>query len=354
VAYFTETNGIAKQSGNAPFFSSAGLSSLGTWIPEIWAAQYIEDLKAALVLGSPMVVNRNYEGNIANQGDTVRIPHFGNTTVAVNSGYTPYSDLPTPDRATVDALTLRVNQAFTLGFEVDDLHQLQTAEGANLLEALFREQARATAEAFDATIVNTVKQAITGKDANNGNANLHGSIPSVNPHAADPIYETIVQMRTMLDINNVPQDGRYLVVGPVEYASLLKDDRFINAARYGTDMLSESVIVNGVVGQILGLPVLVSNTVGSHLTDPAYAALAGNTGTQLGVRGTKNKNVGYTTIQMIIGHNMGVTMAQQLTRLEAYRPEKRFTTAVKGLTVFGCKVIRPESIVVSTLPYATT
>jgi hypothetical protein len=349
MTYFTETNGVAKQSGNAPFFSSAGLSSLGTWIPEIWAAQYIEDLKAALVLGSPMVVNRNYEGNIANQGDTVRIPHFGNTTVAVNSGYTPYSDIPSPDRATVDALTLRVNQAFTLGFEVDDLHQLQTATGANLLEALFREQARATAEAFDATIVNTVKQAITGKDANNGNANLHGSVASVNPTADDSIYDTIVKMRTMLDINNVPQDGRYLVVGPVEYSSLLLDPRFINAAAYGAG----SVITNGNVGTILGLPVLVSNTIGVHLTDAAYASLPGNTGTQLGVRGTKNKNVGYTTIQMIIGHNMGVTMAQQLTKLEAYRPEKRFTTAVKGLTVFGCKVIRPESIVVSTLPYAT-
>lgn len=348
MAYFTETNGVAKQSGNAPFFSSAGLNTLGTWIPEIWAAQYIEDLRAELVLGSPMVVNRQYEGNIQGQGDTVRIPHFGSTTVAVNSGYTPYSDIPSPDRATVDALTLRVNQAFTLGFEVDDLHQLQTAEGVSLMEALFREQARATAEAFDATIVNTIKQALTGKDANNNNANLHGSVFSINPKAADDLYSTIVQLRTVMDINNIPQAGRFLIVGPLEYSTLLKDQRFINAAAYGAG----SVITNGNVGTILGLPVIVSNTVGQHLTDPTLMNLPGVKGGQVGERGTKAKGTNYETIQMIAGTNMAVTMAQQLTRLEAYRPEKRFTTAVKGLTVFGCKVIRPEGLVCSTLPFA--
>lgn len=352
MAYFTETGGVAKQSGNAPFFSAAGLNTLGTWIPEIWAAQYIEDLRAELILGSPLVVNRQYEGNIQGQGDTVRIPHFGSTTVAVNSGYTPYSDIPTPDRATVDALTLRVNQAFTLGFEVDDLHQLQTAEGVSLMEALFREQARATAEAFDATIVNTIKQALTGKDANNGNANLHGSIYSINPKATDDLYDTIVSMRTVMDINNIPQAGRFLVVGPLEYSTLLKDQRFINAASYGAENLTDSVIVNGNVGHILGLPVIVSNTVGSHLTDAKLSLLPGVKGGQVGERGTKAKGTNYETIQMIAGHNMAVTMAQQLTRLEAYRPEKRFTTAVKGLTVFGCKVIRPEALVASTLPFA--
>lgn len=354
---FTETGGVQTQSGLAPFFSDPGLSSLGTFIPEVWAAAYLEDLMANLVLGSPLVVNRQYEGNIQGQGDTVRIPHHGNTTVAVNSGYTPYSDVPSPDRATIDSLVLRINEAFTMGFEVDDLHQLQSAAGIDLLSALFQEQARATAEAFDKKIVNTITQAISTKDANNITGGtpqaptygtLHGKVATINLKAADPLYEGIVQMRMIMDINNIPQTGRYLVVGPLEYSTLLKDSRFINAAAYG----GSSVLINGEVGQILGLPVLVSNTVGAHLTDPTLSLLPGVAGGQMGLRGTKNKGVGHQGIQMITGHNMAVTMATQLTRLEAYRPEKRFTTAVKGLTVFGAKVIRPEALVVATLPYA--
>lgn len=356
-ANFTEANGVATQTGKAPFFSAAGLNSLGTWIPEIWAAQYLEDLKSALVIGSPMVVNRQYEGDIQGQGDTVRIPHYGSTTVAVNSGYTPYSDIPTPDRATIDSLVMRINDSFTLGFEVDDLHQLQSASGTNLLEALFREQARATAEAFDKKIVTAITQALTSKDSNNvtgGTAQnptygaLHGKVASINLKAADPIYEGIVQMRLIMDINNVPQAGRYLVVGPLEYSTLLKDPRFITANAYG----GGAVLINGEVGQILGLPVLVSNTIGGHFLDASLKLLPGVVGGMVGERGTKAKGVNYEGIQMFCGHNMAVTMANQLTRLEAYRPEKRFTTAVKGLTVFGAKVIRPEALVVATLPYA--
>jgi hypothetical protein len=354
---FTELNGVQTQTGKAPFFSAAGLNSLGTFIPEIWAAQYLEDLMSNLVIGSPLVVNRQYEGEIQGQGDTVRIPHHGNTTVAVNSGYTPYSDIPSPDRATIDSMVLRINDAFTMGFEVDDLHQLQTAAGIDLLSALFLEQARATAEAFDKRIVNSITQALTGKDSNNVTGgtptvptygNLHGTVAKINLKATDPLYEGIVQMRLIMDINNVPQAGRYLVVGPLEYSSLLKDTRFITANAYG----GSSVIIHGEVGQILGLPVLVSNTIGGHFADATLKLLPGVVGNGMGERGTKQKGVNYEGIQMFTGHNMAVTMATQLTRLEAYRPQARFTTAVKGLTVFGAKVIRPEALVVATLPYA--
>lgn len=340
---FSETGGVAKQTGQN-FFSTAPLNTVGTWIPEIWAAQFHEDLMASLILGSPLMVNRQYEGLVQRQGDTVRIPHWANS-VAITPGYTPYQDINSPDRANLDSLILRINQGYTFGFEVDDLHQLQTAEGVSLMEGLMREAARSAAEYMDKTIVNVLLQGVAGKDANNNNAALHGKVYSEAATAGATVYDLAVKARTVLDINNVPQQGRFLLTGPSEYAALLKDQRFIDASAYG----GSSVLINGEVGRILGMPVLVSNTVGDHLKDATLSTLPGVAGNQpMGVRGTKNKGVAYDTIKLVAGHPGAITMANQLTELDSYRPEKRFTTAVKGLEIFGCKIMRPEYLTVIT------
>ena len=87
---------------------------------------------------------------------------------------------------------------------------------------------------------------------------------------------------------------------------------------------------------------IVSNTIGSHLTDAQYADLPGVAGGY----GVRAPNSGGENIHMLVGHPMAVTMVGQLTQMEAYRPEKKFTNAVKGLYIFGTKVIRPEALVV--------
>lgn len=341
---FAEANGVTKQTGQN-FFKTAPLNTMGTWIPEIWSSQFIEDLQASLILGSSLMVNRQYEGLVRNQGDTVRIPHFNNS-VTVTAGYTPYSEVASPDRANLDSLLLRVNEGFTFGFEVDDLHQLQTASGVSLMEGLVREAARTTAEYMDAKIVNVILKATTGKDANNADAALHGTAHTEVYNGTDEVYDLALRQRTILDINNVPQSGRFILIGPSEYATILKDPRFIDASQYGAG----AVVTNGEVGRILGMPVLVSNTIGSHLTDATLSQLPGVAGGQLGIRGTKNKGVAYETIKMVVGHTSAITLAEQLTRMESYRPEKKFTTAVKGLEIFGAKCMRPEYLTVVTNP----
>ncbi|MEV2279185.1 phage capsid protein [Nocardiopsis sp. NPDC049922] len=335
-------NGTQIQTGNT-FFQSANNNTLGTFIPEIWSSQLFVDLESALILSGGLISNRQYEGEIRNQGDTVRIPHFLDKA-SVGEGYDPYSEIGEANRAESDSLLIRIDQARTIHFEVDDLHQLQTSQGLNLMQNLTSTHARALAESMDRHVAATVKAAINGLDHNFGDGTLHGSVKMITPPAnGAEIYSKVIEARTILDINNVPENGRYLLIGPAEYAMILLDPNFIDASKYGAG----SVLVNGEVGRIAGMTVILSNTIGSHLTDAQYADLPG----VAGAYGVRKPNSGGHDIHMIVGHSMALSTIGSLTRLEAYRPEKKFTNAVKGLYVFGSKLMRPEAmVVVGTVP----
>ncbi|MFC4116464.1 phage major capsid protein [Nonomuraea zeae] len=325
----TVTNGIHNQT--AMLHMPAGLD---TFIPEIWISQLWRDLETGLILSSPTVTNRTYEGSIQRQGDTVRVPHVLDT-VQIGSSFDAYAEIGTADRAELDSLIMRIDQVRTFHFEVDSLHQLRTQEGISLMSELVAQSGRNLGESIDKHVAATIIKAISGKDLNNGGAlnSLHGSIKQLAPPAAGQLYETLVNMSVELDINNVPTQGRYIIVGPKEYAQLLLDPRFINNAAYG----GSSVLINGQVGTILGMPVIVANTIGSHLDGTGLP-------TKKGVRNPHNAAKG---IHVMMGHQMAVSYAGQLSELSSYQPEKKFTQAVKGRMYFGVKCMRPEALVIS-------
>jgi N4-gp56 family major capsid protein len=328
----TVTNGIHNQT--AMLHMPAGLD---TFIPEIWISQLWRDLETGLVLSSATVTNRRYEGSIQRQGDTVRVPHVLDTVQISEAAFNAYSEIGAADRAELDSLIMRIDQSRTWHFEVDSLHQLRTQEGISLMSELTAQSGRNLAESIDKHVAKTIKAAITSRDYNNGGAtaaanSLHGSIKQLPAPTATTIYETIVDASTELDINNVPQAGRYLIIGPKEYANIRKDERFIDNARYG----GNSVVINGQVGTILGLPVIVANTIGSHLDSDLPVK-----------KGVRNPHADAAGIHLIVGHQMAVSYAGQLSELVAYQPEKKFTTAVKGRMYFGCKIMRPEAMVIA-------
>ncbi len=108
----------------------------------------------------------------------------------------------------------------------------------------------------------------------------------------------------------------YLV--PAWFHGLLrKDDRFVKAGTTRSDL----VLRNGEVGQAAGMTVLESNNV---------------------------PNTAGAKFKIIAGYPGAITYAEQIAQVEAYRPEKRFADAVKGLHLYGCKLIRPSGIAVLT------
>ena len=125
-------------------------------------------------------------------------------------------------------------------------------------------------------------------------------------------------------MQNVPDEGRWLVVSPDFYALLLQDSRFIEGTEAG-----HNTLLNGVVGQVRGFTVVKSNNVPRKSASP-------------------------DTQSILAGTNAAVTFAQQVSKVEAMRMQTDFADMVRGLDLYGAKVIRPECLTKITLNLSTT
>jgi N4-gp56 family major capsid protein len=274
--------------------------------PEIWSAMLLVALRKALVYAAPTVVNRDYEGEIAQAGDTVRITSVSRPTVG---NYVPNSTTITPEELTDAQRTMVIDQSKYFAFKVDDVDQRQ-AKG-NVMSQAMNEAAYAVADIVDQYVASFY----TGAAA----ANVIGStgVP-VNTFTAptDAYDKALVPLRTRLTKANVPTAGRYVVVSPEFHASLLLDGRFIKA----NESADPSTLRNGQVGRAAGFDILESN----------------------------NVPVPTGTVQAITaGTNAAISFAEQISKTEAYRPESSFSDAIKGLTLYGGKLVRPECLAVA-------
>ncbi len=143
---------------------------------------------------------------------------------------------------------------------------------------------------------------------------------------ADNAYETLVKMKTALDKANLPKQERKVVVPPEFEGFMLLDPRFVAVPADA----SQARLTEGTVYRAAGFEIRTSNNVPSEAK--------GGSGT--------------TTVYSIVGSSpIQGTFAQQILKTEAYRPEKRFADAVKGLHVYGAKVLRPQVVAVATVAF---
>jgi len=279
--------------------------TLENFIPEIWSANLLSNLNKELVYASSDVTNTDYEGEIKNAGDTVRINSIGRITVF---DYTKNTDMPAPEVLTDSQKTLIIDQQKGFNFQVDDIDKAQ--QNPKVMSEAMKEAAYALADVKDRFLAGFY----TGAAAANLIGNDTTPVSITTPSAA---YEYLVDMGVLLDEQNIPSEGRVVTVPSWFEGLLRKDDRFVKS---GTDSAA-STLAKGVVGEASGFTVRKSNNV------PNTA-------------GAKYK------IQAT--HRMARSFAAQIINTEAYRPEKRFADAVKGLSVYGGKLIRPEAISVLT------
>lgn len=273
--------------------------SVLNFIPTVWAAQLQSSLKKSLVYGAPAVVNRNYEGEIANAGDTVRIVSISRPTVAT---YTKDSTTITPETLTDAERSLVVDQAKYFAFEVDDIDMRQSRNGGALLSEAADEAAYAIGDGIDQYIAGL----FTGADS----ANQISTTPVTTSALA---VTMVVNLKVKLDNANVPQAGRYIVVPPWFLGLLVQSTSFLSLADSG----SSEALRNGIVGRAFGFDVYMSNNV-VNTTGDDYRITAGYPG--------------------------AITFANQINKVEAYRPENAFSDAIKGLSLYGAKLLRPTGI----------
>lgn len=336
---------LLSQSGNN---TGAGAlqTTTGHFIPEIWSAQLLQDIEENLVLSSATVTNRQYEGEFRREGDVVRIPHFVDGTVIDKGLVKAYGTIGAADHAALEYIKMTVAKGSSFHLEVDGLHQLQTKAGIDLMSNLVQQRARAAALAIDELVALTLIAAFSGKDLNgteDRNATVSGlpalelgAIDAVTAADVDPgatrevtVYDYIVSMLENLDVKSAPQD-RFLFISPRMRTLLLRDPNFIDASHWG----GGAVMPTGAIGSILGLPVVVANTLGSH-TRPTSPVI-------------KKGNQKFGTVDLFMGSTNAVSVLIPFAEMKAYEPEASFTQAVKSRVVYDAKVARPEQLVVAT------
>jgi hypothetical protein len=271
--------------------------SVQHFIPTIWSARLNESLKKNLVYGN--VVNTDYEGEIKGQGSTVKINSIGAVTIG---NYDKVAGIGNPQELDSTQKTLVIDQAKYFNFQVDDVDAAQA--NVNLLDGGIVEASYGLANVVDQYLAGFYTEVKAENTIGNDTAPI---IPT-----SSTAYDLLIDLGVLLDENNVPETERFVVVPAWYYGLLLKDARFTK---------DPSIIRTGYVGDIDGMTVYKSNNV---------------------------PNTAGAKYKIIAGHKSAISFAGQVDSVEAFRPEKQFSDAVKGLQVFGAKCIKPEALAVLT------
>lgn len=266
--------------------------------PAIWSGKILSNLNNAHVF--KQVVNHDYDGDITKYGDQVKINNIGRITV---NTYTPNTDIDDPETLTAEQRILLIDQANYFNFQIDDVDDAQT--NPKLMGEATEESAYALADTCDQYIAGLETEAgvvleDTGNvpyDVNSGNA-----------------YDLLVDIAVSMDEANVPKIKRFVVIPPWYKGALMKDDRYVKD-NPGADKFK----TKNQIGEVAGMKVMESNNI-VNTAGADYRIMAGYMGT--------------------------ISMAEQIVDTEAYRMEKRFSDALKGLHVYGAKVVRPETLIV--------
>lgn len=278
--------------------------SVANFIPTIWSARLLAHLDKAHVYAA--LVNRDYEGEIKNYGDTVKINQIGDVTI---KDYTKGKDIDDPEELNGDQNTLTIDQAKYFNFSIDDVDAAQV--NPKLMDSAMQRSAYAMNDTTDLFLANLLYLG-----AENNGENLGSDTAPIVP-AKDNAYDYLVDLSTDLTEKNVPTIGRWAVIPAWYHGLLLKDSRFVGN---GTDY-NKALIEGGEIGVAAGFRIWLSNNVPN-------------------TEGAKYK--------IIAGTNAAGSYAEQIIKTEAFRPEKRFSDAVKGLHVYGAKVLQPKCISVLT------
>ena len=268
------------------------------FISTIWSENLLKQLDKKYI--GVLNCNRAYEGDIKEQGSVVKICGVGNVTV---SDYTKDTDMSAPQTLSDTVSLLRINQAKYFNFQIDDVDKAQS--NPKLMDEAMKTAAAALANAADEYVYSLYADSIT---------NL-----TDNATTAETMVNHIIDVKThMMKANVMDSDDIVVEVSPEIAALLLKAKIDL-----GTD--NRDSLESGLLGKIAGCKIYVSNNI--PVDENGY-------------------------FKCIARTKRAVAFAEQISEVEAYRPEKRFADAVKGLHLYGAKIVYPEEYMVFNLKIA--
>lgn len=293
------------------FPNSAGRPQYaGNFIPEIWSGKLIENFYDATVLAA--ISNTDYEGEIKAHGDTVNIRTTPSVTIKT---YIKGQNLSVenPDKPKIQLL---IDKGDYFACVEDDIDKVQSdiklmdmwSKDASEQMKIKIDQRVLTDMLVDISALN--KGATAGRLTAAYNLGTTGAPRAV---TKTDILEMIVDVGSVLDEANVPENGRFLVI-PARAAGLIKKSDLKDASLTGD---GTSVLRNGRLGMIDRFTLYTSHNL------------------QLQSGGK---------FSLVAGQKMGFTFASQMTNMETLRSESTFGDIVRGLQVYGYKVVKPEAL----------
>lgn len=348
------------------FKVASGYTNLpnGNFSPVIYSQKVQQAFRKSSVAES--ITNNDYFGEIANFGDTVRIIKEPEITVKAYSRGTTV----TPQDLDDEDFSLVVDQANYFAFKMDDIeeahshvnfesmasdragYRLRDQYDQEVLGYLsgFKQSALSTvadtandvvsgSKAVSTAGSNELLSSMTLKKGDFGNITTSSAgdhsiplavrLPGATAAAtatATPL-QVVARMARLLNQQQVDTAGRWLVVDPV-FMELLSDEdsRLLN-----NDTADKGGLVNGVtIGNLHGFDVYVSSNLPS-------------VGTGSATSGDANQNSNFGVI--VAGHSSAVATASQINKVESYRDPESFADIVRGMQMYGRKILRPEGIV---------
>ena len=295
----------------------------GNFLPEIWSGKLIENFYDATVLSA--ISNTDYEGEIRRMGDTVNIRTQPNITIRE---YVKGQNLvvENPDSP---KLQLLIDKGEYFSCIEDDIDRVQS--DIKLMDMWSKDASEQMKVKIDQRVLTDMlpdiaaanKGATAGQQSAAFNLGTTGSPLTVTKDGASattPVVDLIVDMGTVLDEANVPESDRYLVI-PARMAGLIKKSELKDASLTGD---STSPVRNGRLGMIDRFTLYVSH----------------------------NLSVSSGKTSIIAGHKMGFTFASQMTEMETLRAQSTFGNIVRGLQVYGYKVVKPEALAQAVVQFA--
>ena len=303
------------------FGTAAGYGNLpsGNFTPEIFSQKVLKFFRRASVAED--ITNTDYAGEIENFGDTVRI--IKEPTITVSS-YTRGSVINAQDLAD-DQITMVVDQANAFSFKIDDIEERQSHVN---FEALATSSgAFSLKRKYDANILQAMADGAGNTGTSVGTA--ASPIDITGSGNEDVAVNLLMTMARILDDQSVPEENRWFVAPPIFYE---------NAFKAGAKFAEVQVTGDGTSPLRNGL-VMAGNIAGFN----CYKSTAlNNSGTDVVTITSQD-----TTNDFVVmaGHMSSTATASHIAKTEVVRSTETFSDIVRGLHVFGRKVIRPEAIV---------
>jgi hypothetical protein len=321
---------------NSPFNTNPDYS--GSFIPTLWSGKLLAKFYQNTMLSE--IMNTDYEGELKNKGDTIRIRTAPSITINDYSGAgsTLTTETPTPifqDMQIDKAKYFSVQTNDVLAQQSDmDLMNMFTEDAAKQLKIAIEDEVF-----FNAFVTEGPDADNEGTTAGEISAayNLGSKTAPIDEGTASNVLDCILRMSSVLDEQNVPEDGRWLIISPRERNLLMQSNL---AQAYFTGDQS-SVIRTGKIGMLDRFTVYVSNLLPKGTTDKAM--VAGLSGVASGATdsGAKPRRA------MVAGTNHACSFAMTISKTEPLRNQTDFGDIVRGLAVYGRKVVKPEALAVA-------